>query len=373
MAKENDIRILHIDSERGWRGGQQQAAYLLERLYGLGYETALICPPGAAMESYCRSHSLPCHPIAMRGEIDIRAGYQIASLCKKHQFAVAHLHSAHALALGLWAKLFYPGLRLVAVRRVDFHLRKNPFSRYKYGTRRLDKIVCISRGIRNVMRSDGLPESKLVTIHSGVDLKKFENVTPPLDFKKRLGIPENHILVGTVAAMAGHKDYPNLLHAAKEILQRTDNVSFCAVGDGPDEKEIHALARRLGLGGRFVFAGFRNDVGNFLKSFDIFVLSSYLEGLGTSILDAQGVGLPVVACNTGGIPEAVLDNENGLLVPPRDSKALSEAILKLVNDEQMRLKFGCRAKKTVEAFSIDITVQKNIALYRELIDEKHTP
>lgn len=373
MTSINGIRVLHIDSEKSWRGGQQQAAYLLAGLHRLEYGTALICPPGAAMESYCRSHSLPCHPIAMHGEIDIRAGYQIASLCKKRQFAIAHLHSAHALALGLWAKLFYPELRLVAVRRVDFHLRKNPISRYKYSTRRLDKIVCISRGIRNVMRLDGLPESKLVTIHSGVDLKKFEDVTPPLDFKKRLGIPENHILVGTVAAIAGHKDYPNLLHAAKKILQCTDNISFCAVGDGPDKKEIHTLARRLGLGSRFVFTGFRNDVGIFLKSFDIFVLSSYLEGLGTSILDAQGVGLPVVACNTGGIPEAVLDNENGLLVPPRDSRALSEAILKMANDEQMRLKFGCRAKETVEAFSIDITVQKNIALYRELIDEKRTP
>lgn len=368
MTKENDIRILHIDSERNWRGGQQQAAYLLERLHGLGYKTALICPPGADMESYCRSHSLPCHPVAMHGEIDIRAGYKIASLCKKHRYGIAHLHTAHALATGLWARLFYPKLRLIAVRRVDLHIRKNPLSRYKYNTRRLDKIVCISKGIRKVMLSDGLSESRLATIHSGVDLKKFDPVTPPRDFKKRLGIPEDHILVGTVAAIAGHKDYPNLLHAAKYILQHMDNVSFCAVGDGPDETEVHALARRLDLGSRFVFAGFRSDVGNFLKSFDIFVLSSSLEGLGTSILDAQGVGLPVVACDTGGIPEAVLDNENGLLVPPGNSKALAEAILKLARDEKMRRNFGCRAKETVGAFSIDITVRKNIDLYRELID-----
>lgn len=368
MTEKNDIRVLHIDSEKSWRGGQQQAAYLLERLHGLGYETALACPPGAAMESYCRSNALPCHPIAMHGEIDIRAGYQIASLCRKHRYTIAHLHSAHALALGLWAKLFYPGLRLIAARRVDFHLRKNPLSRYKYNTQRLDKIVCISNGIQKVLRMEGLPESRLVTIHSGVDLKKFDHVTPPHDFKKHLGIPEGHILVGTVAAISKHKDYPNLLHAAKDILECTDNVSFCAVGDGPDKKEIHALARRLGLGSRFVFTGFRNDVGNFLKSFDIFVLSSIQEGLGTSILDAQGVGLPVVACDTGGIPEVVLDNENGLLVPPRTSKALSEAILKLVHNEKMRQDFGRRARETVGAFSIDITVRKNIALYRELLD-----
>lgn len=368
MTNINDIGILHIDSEKSWRGGQQQAAYLLEGLHERGHRTALVCPPGSAMQAHCRSHSLACHPVAMHGEIDIRAGYQIASLCRKHRYAIAHLHSAHALALGLWAGLFYPKLRLVAVRRVDFHLKKNPFSRYKYTTRRLDRIVCISRGIRKVLLSDSIPESKLVTIHSGVDLKKFDHVTPARNFRKRLGIPEDHVLVGTVAAIAGHKDYPNLLHAAKDILQRTENVSFCAVGDGPDETEVHALARRLGLGNRFVFTGFRKDVGNFLKSFDIFVLSSYLEGLGTSILDAQGMGLPVVACDTGGIPEAVQHNVNGLLVPPRNSEALSEAILKLAVDEERRRNFGCRARETVQAFSIDITVQKNIDLYRELLD-----
>ncbi len=367
MTEKKEISVLHIDSEKSWRGGQQQAAYLLERMHQSGHRTALVCPPGAAFESYCRKNALPCIPMTTYGELDFWAGYRIAALCKKNGYTIAHLHSAHAMATGLWAKLFHPGLRLVAVRRVDFHFKKNLLSRFKYNTRRLDKIVCISRGIRKVLLMDGIPESRLVTIHSGVDLKKFDPVVPPHDFKTRLGIPQDHILVGTVAAIAGHKDYPNLLYAAKSILQQTDNVSFCAVGDGPDEKEVHALAHHLDLGGRFVFAGFRNDVGNFMKSFDIFVLSSYLEGLGTSILDAQGVGLPVVACDTGGIPEAVHDRGNGLLVPPRNPAALSEAILKLVKSKEMRRNFGKQAKKSVAAFSIDITVQKNIELYRKVL------
>ncbi len=367
MAEKDDIRVLHIDSEKSWRGGQQQAIYLLEHMHRLGYPTALACKPNTAIASHCRHIGIPCFAMTMHGEMDAVTGYRIASLCKKHGYTIAHLHSAHALAYGLWAKLFHRKLHIVAVRRVDFHLKKNPLSRFKYRTRQLKKIVCISDGIHRVMVEDGIPESKLITIHSGIDLKRFDDVPLPPDFKERLGIPANHIVVGTVAAMAGHKDYPNLLHAAKEILKRTDNVSFCAVGNGPDEKEIHSLADRLELGGRFVFAGFRKDVGAFLKSFDVFVLPSYLEGLGTSLLDAQSVGLPVVACDTGGIPEMVRHNDNGLLVPPRDPVALSKAILTLVNSEKMRRDFGNRAKETVAAFSIDLTVQKNIELYRELL------
>lgn len=368
--KKDKIKVLHIDSERGWRGGQQQAAYLLEQMHAKEFQAAMVCKPGSEFEKYCLENKLPHFPVQMHGEIDFTAGIKIAGLCRKYGYTVLHLHSAHALATGLWVKLFYSKVKLVAVRRVDFHIKKNFLSQFKYKTSLLDRIVCISNGIKKVMLKDGVEEQKLATIHSGVDLQKFEKVEPPDDFKQNLGIPENHVVVGTVAAISGHKDYPNLLQAAKIVIERNDNVTFCAVGDGPDEKDVLALHEKLGLGERFIFTGFRKDVGNFLKTFDIFVLASYLEGLGTSILDAQGVGLPVVGCDTGGIPEAVLDGENGLLVPPRDSKALSSAILDLVNDPERRMVFGEKARETVKGFSIDTTVRNNIALYHELVDPK---
>jgi glycosyltransferase involved in cell wall biosynthesis len=363
------IRVLHIDSEKSWRGGQQQAAYLLERMHAKGYDTAMACRHGSAMARYCREKNLPVFPLAMKGEIDFVAGYRIGALCRKKGFNILHLHSSHALATGLWASLFNPGLRLIAVRRVDFPIKKNRFSRFKYTTAKLDKIVCISEAIRKVLLRDGIPPDRLRTIHSGVDLNKFDGVLPPADFRRSLGIPDDHLLVGTVAAIAGHKDYPNLLQAAKTVIEQRENVSFCAVGDGPDENEVLALKDRLGLGDRFVFTGFRKDVGHFLKSFDVFVLASYLEGLGTSILDAQGVGLPVVACETGGIPEVVKDGVNGLLVPPRDSEALARAILALVDDKDLRRACGQTARETVQDYSIERTVEKNLALYREILDE----
>jgi glycosyltransferase involved in cell wall biosynthesis len=369
MKNKHHIRVLHIDSEMSWRGGQQQVAYLLGGMHRLGFKTALACKPDAELESYCRSNGLPCLPVAMHGELDILAGYKIARLCKKHGYRIAHLHSAHALATGLWAKMFHRKLRLVAVRRVTPSSKKSRLSWIKYKTRQVDKIVCISEAIRNVMSAGGVHESRLATIYSGIDPGRFDNIEPPSDFRQQLGIPPDHVLVGTVAAMTKEKDYPTLLHAARKAIDLSNHVSFCAVGNGRDEKDIHALSRQLGLGDRFVFAGFRNDVGNFLKTFDIFVLPSNQEGLGTSILDAQTVGLPVVACRTGGIPEIVHDHVNGLLVPTRGPGAMAEAILKLADSEEMRRDLGRRARETAAAFSIHRTVQKNIALYRELLGE----
>lgn len=361
------ISVLHIDSEKEWRGGQQQAAYLFERMHAMGYHTAMVSKPGSVMESYCREKGLPFYPVAMRGELDASAGAKIAALCRKQSFDILHLHSAHALATGLWAKLFFGKLHLIAVRRVNSPIRKNRFSRFKYTTAALDKIICISDGIKRVLLNDSLNPEKLVTIHSGIDLEKFDGIKAPQDFRESIGIPQDHLVVGTVAALSAEKDYPNLLHAAEKILANHNNVTFCAVGDGPEKESMCDLARDLNLGSRFIFAGFRKDVGCLLKIFDIFVLPSYKEGLGTSILDAQALGLPVVACRTGGVPEIVFDGENGYLVPPRDSDALAKAIADLVDHPEKRRAFGERGLETVQNFSIDKTVLMNIELYNQVV------
>lgn len=361
------IRVLHIDTEFGWRGGQQQLAYLVAGMCRQGYEAAVACQPGSDLEKYCRKMAWTHYPVRTHGELDALAGYRLAQLCREKRYDVLHLHASHALALGIWAKLFGAPGRLVASRRVDFHIKKNWLSRFKYDNPYLDRIVCISDQIRKVLLADGIPARKLQTIHSGVDVHRFDGVSPPDDFRQQLGIPADHILVGTMAAMVGHKDYPNLLHAADLVCQRTANISFCAVGSGPEEARIHRLAEDLHLGDRLIFTGFREDVGSFLKSYDIFVHSSFLEGLGTSILDAQSVGLPIIATRTGGIPEIIVHQENGLLVPPRNSENLADAISNLAADAEMRQKLGRAALQSVHQFSIEKTVVKNITMYADLL------
>ncbi len=366
----DNFKVLHIDTEKGWRGGQQQAVYLFEKMVRDNHDTAMLCKKGFELEEYCYKKGLPHFPIRVSGEADLLAGMKIAGICRKHKFNILHLHTAHAMGLGLIAKFFMPSLILIGVRRVDFHIRKNYFSRKKYFSDKMNKIVCISNGIRKVLLDDGVDDSKLITIHSGVDMNKFDDILLPSGFRESLSIPDSNVIVGTVAAFVGHKDYPNLIDAAEIVIRSRKNVTFVAVGDGAKQEQMEALVSSKNLQNHFVFTGFRKDIGNFLKLFDIFVMASKLEGLGTSILDAQAQGLPVVGTNTGGIPEAVQNGINGVLVERQNSQALADGLIKLIDSPELRKQYGEKALETVKQFSREHTYANNLELYKTLVTDK---
>ncbi len=361
------IKVLHIDTEKGWRGGQQQAVYLFESMLRKGYETFFACNPGSKLESYFAKKNLPYFALKMKGELDLFSAFRIAKFSKENNINILHLHSAHAQTLGVLSKLFYNYPKTIAVRRVDFKIKNNILSKWKYNTKLLDKIVCVSHAVKDVISSAVKDDGKLTVIYSGIDIHKFDEITGDNIVRKKYNIPENDLLVGTVAALVGHKDYPTLLRAFSIVLKKKNNISFIAIGNGKDEKEIKRLHENLRLGNKFVFVGFQENVGVFLKSFDFFVFASKMEGLGTSVLDAQSVGLPVVGTIAGGIPEAVQDNINGLLVPPGSPEKLAEAILDLAENPQKRELFGKNAMESVKKFDINITVEKNIELYKEIL------
>lgn len=362
-----ELKILHIDSERSWRGGQQQVFYLHEALIKQGYKSVLACNVSSELSKKCLEKSLPFLKVKMRGEWDIFASYKLANYCKKNNINILQAHSAHALSIALIAKLFYSQVKLIGVRRVDFHIKKNFFSQLKYNNTRIDKIVCISEFIKKILIEDGVEEEKLYTIRSGTDINKFSKAESSIELKRKLSIEEEDIVLGTVAAFAGHKDYPNLINAFKLISQQKQNVKLCLIGDGPLKKNIENMVNELKLNEDIIFCGFQEDVGQYLKMFDIFILSSKKEGLGTSLIDALSIGLPIVASESGGIPEIIDNGNNGILVEPKNSKRLAEAIINLIDDKEKRKGLSEKALKSVKQFSIETTVEKNIELYKYLL------
>lgn len=367
MGKDK-IRVIHLDTGRSWRGGQQQAAYLHEGLLNRGYISLLLCPPKSALAEFCQAKNLPFSPLDFAHEMDYRSGKDAAKIAGIHSASILQLHSGHSVSWGLWTKLFRPKLKLVATRRVDFSIRKNPFSSLKYNTRMLDHIVCISEKIKQVLVRDGVSEHKLSVIKSGVDLHKFDHVSPPDNFRQVWNVPDDAILVGTVAAFAGHKDYPNFLKAASLAAKVNPLLRFMAVGDGSLLPSMRQSEYAQELADRLTFAGFQINIGAFLKSFDIFVLASKLEGLGTSVLDAMAVGLPVIATQAGGIPEMIEDRKDGLLVQTGDARSLADAILYLADHPEIAQCLGSNAQKAVQAFDINHTVDAYIDLYTQLLN-----
>ena len=136
--------------------------------------------------------------------------------------------------------------------------------------------------------------------------------------------------MGNVAALTGHKDHATLVEAMALLRPRAPEARLVIAGEGELRSDLEALVRERGLEDRVIFAGFRRDLDRLLPAFSVFCLSSHLEGLGTSVLDAMAFGLPVVATAAGGIPEAVQDGVTGRVVPPRDPGALAGALAEVL-------------------------------------------
>jgi glycosyltransferase involved in cell wall biosynthesis len=173
--------------------------------------------------------------------------------------------------------------------------------------------------------------------------------------------------VGNVAALTGHKDHATLVEALALLRARQPRAWLVIAGEGELRGALEAQARALGVEGRTVFAGFRNDLDRLLPAFSVFCLSSRLEGLGTSVLDAMALGLPVVATAAGGIPEAVVDGVTGRLVPPRDPRALADALFEALSDEARRKAWGETGRRRfLECFTCERMVDETLRVIGEV-------
>ena len=228
-------------------------------------------------------------------------------------------------------------------------------------------IIAISNGVRDALIQSGVKAAKIRVVPSGIDLAPFTTPFDRAGERRRLGIADDEVLVLQIAALAPHKSQIDLLRAAGIARARRDDLRFWIAGEGPLRAELEHQHRALGLGDAVRFLGFREDVTDLLRAADIFCVSSYLEGLGTSTLDAMAAGLPVVATRVGGIPEIVADGESGVLVGARNPDALADAIVALAENPERRAAMGARARERARLFSADRTSEGTRRVYLEAL------
>jgi len=327
-----------------------------------GHEVTLVGLRGGALLERAAAAGLPARGAAFQGDLGPMGLLALARAVRETRPDVMQLHDPHAVAAGLVARrLAGSRARVVATRRTDFSLRSLP-SRWKY--RAADLVVAVSRAIAAVVAAGGVAGSKVRVVYEGVP----DRAPRPGGEKAllALGVPAGSPVVGNVAALADHKDHKTLIDAAALVVAARPEARFVIAGEGDLRAGLEAQVRSRGLEGRVVFAGFRDDLDALVPAFTVFCLSSHMEGLGTSLLDAMAFGRPVVATTAGGIPEAVVDGVTGRLVPPRDPRALAEALIAVLGDADTRRAWGGAGRQRfVRHFSAGRMVDETLAVYAE--------
>ena len=232
-----------------------------------------------------------------------------------------------------------------------------------------DKIITLTNreGIDHVRFKIVSPE-KFITIHSGVDIQRFITTKSEADSLKRsFGMGAESLVVGTVGRLVPIKGHEYLVEAAPKILKEVPGVKFVLVGDGYLRPKLERLTYALNVQDAFLFLDWRSDIPKIMSMFDLFAFPSLNEGMGKVLIEAMAAGKPIVASNAGGIPDLVMDGDNGLLVPPKNSDQLAEAIIKLLRDDRRRIEMGNRGKVMARRYSAESMVKKIDALYMELL------
>ena len=363
MANSERIPILAINTEHGWRGGENQV-FLLVRDLDPRFLPIVACLPDSELGRRLAAIGIECISLGMRGLRLPAAALRLRRLVRARGIRLVHAHTSLAHGLGLLV-CAGGGPPLVVTRRVDFAVSRGVLSRWKYGSG-VSRFVAISHAIRNVLIRGGVVAEAIEVIRSGVDPQRIDRASAQ-DVRAEIGAPATATLVANVAALVAHKDHRTLLHAWQQVEREQPSAWLVIIGTGDLDAELAALGAHLGLT-RVAFLGWRDDVAGILKRADLFVISSREEGLGTTIIDALLAGLPVVATRAGGIPE-VVGADCGVLVPVGDAPALAAEISSLIGDPARRRALGATGRqRALVDFTHRAMVDGYQRLYADLID-----
>jgi glycosyltransferase involved in cell wall biosynthesis len=354
---------VHVDTARTWRGGQNQVLLTVNGLRAAGHRTALVAHPHGELRKRA-AEGLELIPIGPQAELDLTAAWRLSRVLRRLRPEIVHAHDPHAVAMASLA-LSFAGTEvaapLIASRRVDFHLKGNSLSRWKY--RQVSCFIAASEAIRRMLVTDGVPEDRTVTVHEGIDVDHVA-AAARVDLHGAFWLPHGAPIVGNVAALVPHKGQRHLIDAARLVVQELPDVRFVILGEGELRGALERQVRDHSLEKHVRLPGFRTDVLGCMKAFDVFAMSSVSEGLGTALLDAMACGRAIVATDAGGIPEVVEDGVTGRIVPARDHHAMASATIALLRDERRRLAMGHAGLARVrERFTVERMVAETAAVY----------
>ncbi len=360
--------LYHLDSERGFRGGERQLLYLAAHLRDQGHDNTVVCRRDSPLDRAARQQEFRVITLPFWGECDPLSVWRLIAAVRSSRHApILHAHTGHTAMLASMAGRLgaHPW---VVHRRVDFPLRSSLSRRWKYDG--AWSIIAVSDNIKRVLKSDGVDESNVRVVPDCLPVTDEEArsaglpdgpLRPPENgarsgarrtLAERFGVPAGGVWIGNLAALVPHKDQTTLLRSVPRVLREIPDARFFLIGDGPLAEELRALALELGVADSVTFTGFDPNPKAWLHSLDLYIQSSWGEGMGSVLLEVMACRLPIVATTAGGIPEVVEDGRSALLVEPRSPQALARAIVDSHKEPAAARRRAQAALSDLERFSL---------------------
>lgn len=381
------LKVIYVIGTLEVGGTERQLVELAARLDPSRFRAIVVClSSGGPLAEQLRAKGIPVRIVGLRGlrrygpplpwrlPALLWGFLRLIRLLRVEAPDIVHGLLFPAYVLGAQAARF-AGIPVIVAGRRSLGLFKasKPLHLFfeRAANRLTDLIIANSEAVRqDVLRGERLPAEKVIVIHNGLDPVRF--VVPADDgFRRSLGLGSHRPVVGVVANFISYKGHRYFLDAWADVLKEFPDALALLVGDGPLRADMESQAAALRLGESVRFLGSRDDVPALLALMDLVVHPALEEGFSNAILEAMGAGKPVVAARVGGNPEAVVDGETGLLVPPRDSTALAAAMLRLFRNPEEAGRFGQAGRqRVVEHFTISSSVRQYEAVYERLVASK---
>jgi glycosyltransferase involved in cell wall biosynthesis len=362
------LTILYLDINTEWRGGQRQLLWMGEGLRRHGGRPIFALRTGVPLATRALQAGIEVVAIdPLLTGWGLWTVLRLRSVIRRERVSIVHAQSGHTMTL---AALAAAGTRarIVFARRVTTPLRQNQPTRWKYA--RAERLISVSHaGVEGLLRV-GVNPARVHVIPSGVPLEP-PTMPATAELLASFGVPVGAPLAVMVASLSEAKDPGTFLRAIVVARREVPTLHALLVGDGPLRAALTRDIATLGLEGIVHLTGFRADPESLQSAASVVVLSSRgLEGTPGVLLDALVLGKPIVATNVGGVPEVIEHDLSGLLVPVGDAEIMGRAIARVLLEPQLSRRLSAGARGRAPMFSIELTVDRTMQIYRELIAER---
>jgi glycosyltransferase involved in cell wall biosynthesis len=357
------MKILFVDLEREWRGGQSQALLTLRGLRERGHEVVLLAAQDSTLAERAAKAGIVVKQVP-RLALRAWAANSIARLSRKENFALAHLNEPHALT-SAWLAGLHRHMPLLWSRRIGFPLQKNWVSRARF--RAVQRFVANSENVAHSLMDSGIEAKRISIVNEGVEIPTLPDAAMRSRARKRWGIADSEFLFGCVSVLVPEKGHRHLIEALPLVRQKHPSARLLLAGDGACGKELESLALRLEQKDAVHFAGFVTNVEEVYAALDAFVFPSEFEGLGTALQTAMAAALPSISTARGALREVVDNGRTALVVEP-NAQEFAEKMILLIETPELRGRLALAAREEIIAkFSADRMVTNTILVYEDVL------